>query len=502
MLNNSWLVIILIIYLLALLFILMYSIAQAYLTVSYLKANKKSSKQKPITAPNSQPHVTVQLPIYNERYVAERLIDAVASIDYPKDKLEIQVLDDSTDDTVSIINDRLKYWKEKGLDIKQVRRKNRIGYKAGALREGLKTAKGELIAIFDADFVPGKDFLSEVTPEFTSEHVGMVQTRWGHLNRNHSILTKAQAYTIDAHFRIEQTGRNCTGCFINFNGTAGVWRKQCIIDAGNWQDDTLTEDLDLSYRAQLKGWQFKYLEQTVAPAELPPVMSAVKSQQYRWNKGGAETAKKLWPKLLRAKLPFKVKWQGSFHLLNSAVYIAVIISALCSIPLLHFKQTFPAFKAMYGWLSIFLLSFIIVAWIFFIVGKQYHINTKDLWKNYIKDFPLFLSVSMGLSLHNAIAVIEGYAGRKTPFIRTPKFNNNKEGNSYLQNKLTLIALLELLLVFYFAYGVYYAFQTLDFTMFPFHLMLTVGFAIVSYYSIFHKEYSVSPETTDERTSIA
>lgn len=487
---------ILTLYILALLFILLYSIAQAYLTFSYVKS-KKRKNNKPISRIQDYPTVTIQLPIYNERYVIERLIDSVASINYPKDKLEIQVLDDSDDDTQDIVHTKVEYWRTKGVDIQHVRRENRVGYKAGALREGIKNAKGKYLAIFDADFQPSKEFLLQTIPAFTNERIGMVQTRWGHLNRNNSVLTRAQAVTIDAHFRIEQTGRNSTGCFINFNGTAGVWRKDCILDAGNWQDDTLTEDLDLSYRAQLRGWQFKYLEETVSPAELPPVMSAIKSQQYRWNKGGAETAKKLWGKLIKAPLPFKVKWQGTFHLLNSAVFIAIFISAVCSIPLLHFKQSFPAYKTIYGWLSIFLLSFVIVAWIYYIVTKQRITNKTQLWKNYLSEFPLFLSVSMGLSLHNAIAVIEGYAGRKTPFIRTPKFNINQEENIYVKNSITPVAIMELLLVFYFAYGVYYAFSSLDFTMLPFHMILTIGFGIVSYYSIFHKEYSRNSAHIDE-----
>lgn len=463
----------------------MYSIAQAYLAYRYVSLQKHPKKvENQLIAPEKYPLVTIQLPIYNEQYVTERLIDAVASIDYPIEKLEIQVLDDSTDNTTSIAIAKVKEWQGKGLDIAHIHRTIRTGYKAGALRDGLKVAKGEFIAIFDADFVPDKSFLTNTITAFTSANIGMVQTRWDHLNRDHSILTQTQAFTIDAHFRIEQTGRNKSGCFINFNGTAGVWRKACIIDAGNWQDDTLTEDLDLSYRAQIKGWNFVYLEDTTAPAELPPVMSAMKSQQYRWNKGAAETVKKLWPSLITSSLPLKVKWQGTFHLFNSTVFIAIIISAICSIPLLHFKQMFPEYKNLYATLSIFLTSFFIVAWIYYIVSKTLFKNRKELWLNYIKNFPLFLSVSMGMSLHNAVAVLEGYIGRKTPFIRTPKFSNNIINNSYISKNITILSLVELFLVFYFAYGVYYAIHTLDFTMLPFHLMLTIGFGIVSYYTLF------------------
>lgn len=472
-------------YLISLTFILMYSLSQGYLAYVYLK----KGKQPKLTSftQDQYPIVTIQLPVYNEQYVIERLIDAIAQLDYPKEKLEIQVIDDSDDETVTLAANRINHWKDKGINIKHVRRADRTGYKAGALKEALNTAKGNFLAIFDADFVPEKDFLLKTLPAFTNDKIGMVQARWEHLNRDYSVLTRSQAFTIDAHFYIEQTGRNSSGCFINFNGTAGVWRKECILDAGNWQADTLTEDLDLSYRAQLKGWRFVYLKDTYAPAELPPVMSAVKSQQYRWNKGGAETAKKLWPQLLKADIPLRTKWHGSFHLFNSAVFIAVFISAVCSVPLLYFKQVFPAFKAMYGWLSIFLVSFLIVAWIYYIVNRQQY-QRQFSWKGYIKEFPLFLSISMGMSLHNALAVIEGYIGKKTPFIRTPKFSD-KDENVYIKNNLSVLAVLELLLVGYFAYGIYFAFSTLDFTMLPFHIMLTTGFAIVSYYTLFHRPYN-------------
>ncbi len=492
--SHAIILIILFVYILSLLFILLYSLTQGYLAFSYLRL-KKINTPNGFSASPDIPFVTVQLPVYNELYVVERLIDAVSNLDYPAEKFEIQVLDDSDDETYSIAAARISHWKNKGIQIHHIRRESRTGYKAGALKEGLKTATGAFIAIFDADFVPHPDFLKRALVPFQNNpNTGMVQTRWTHLNKNNSLLTRAQAFTIDAHFHIEQTGRHGTGCFINFNGTAGIWRKTCIIDAGNWHTDTLTEDLDLSYRAQLKGWQFVYLENTTSPAELPPIMSAVKSQQYRWNKGGAETARKLWIPLLKAHLPFKVKWNGSFHLLSSAVFIAVFLSAVCSIPLLHFKTMFPQYRGMYAWLSVFLISFIIVAWIYYIVCRQQQGGVHFSWKRYLKEFPLFLSFSMGLSLHNAIAVLEGYAGRKTPFIRTPKFNAAKGINVYIQNKITLLSLMEVGLVFYFAYGVFFSFKSGDFTMLPFHLMLTMGFAIVSYYTLFHQAYKNAPAT--------
>ncbi|MEM6831667.1 MAG: cellulose synthase family protein, partial [Bacteroidota bacterium] len=282
----EWLIII--VYGLTLFIICLFSLGQFNLAWHYLKS-KKCDDNEGVTELKEYPAVTIQLPVFNERYVIERLIDSVSKIDYPLDKLEIQVLDDSDDETVTIIANKIAHYQGKGIDIRHVRRPDRVGFKAGALQYGMQQAKGEFIAIFDADFVPQPDFLLKTLPRFTSEKVGMVQTKWAHLNTNYGALTKIQAFWLNAHFTVEQKGRERAGSFINFNGTAGVWRKSCILDAGGWQHDTLTEDLDLSYRAQLKGWKFVYREEIESPAELPVVIPAVKSQQYRWNKGAAET---------------------------------------------------------------------------------------------------------------------------------------------------------------------------------------------------------------------
>ena len=280
---------IIIVYTLALLVIFIYSLAQLNLLLNYIKSRKESDEcpQFDFTNEAEIPNVTVQLPIYNELYVVDRLLDNIAKLNYPKDKLEIQVLDDSTDESVKQTASKIRHLQQNGLDIKHIRRKNRTGFKAGALKEGLKTAKGDFIAIFDADFLPDENWLTKTIPYFKDQNIGVVQTRWGHINRDYSILTKIQAFALDFHFTMEQVGRNYKNHFINFNGTAGVWRKACIEDAGNWQGDTLTEDLDLSYRAQLKKWKFKYLEQVETPAELPVVISASRSQQFRWNKGAS-----------------------------------------------------------------------------------------------------------------------------------------------------------------------------------------------------------------------
>lgn len=486
------LLIVLVLYTLALLFIFLYSIAQAHLVYRYLRDRKKIKNNSIQPKENVFPHVTVQLPVYNELYVVERLIDSVASFDYPSDKLEIQVLDDSTDESVDIIAKRVKLWKDKGIDIVQVRRSIRTGFKAGALEDGLVTAKGEFIAIFDADFVPTKDFLQKTVPHFSDMNVGMVQTRWEHINKNYSLLTNLQAFGLDAHFSIEQVGRNSGDCFINFNGTAGVWRKSCIIDAGNWQPDTLTEDLDLSYRAQLKNWKFVYLENVGSPAELPPVMSALKSQQYRWTKGGAEVARKQLGNVLRSDKSLIIKWHGAFHLLNSAVFVSIITCAILSVPLLFIKQYFPEFKQLFLFASLFLFSFFILGVLYWVSNSNRKSTRIKSTIYFIRTFPLFLSVMMGLSLHNAIAVLEGYFGKKTPFIRTPKFNiiNNTDtwkSNKYITNQVNALTITEGLLSLYFLFAVVEAFYIGDYGLLPFHVMLTFGFATVCYYSVFQSK---------------
>ena len=278
------------IYAASLLLIFLYSLAQLNLLFNYLKAKKNPSDSEKfnLNNPSEIPFVTIQLPVYNEKYVMRRLLDNIVEMDYPSEKLQIQVLDDSTDESYGETEIHIKKLQQKGINIQHISRKNRIGFKAGALKEGLKTATGEFIAIFDADFLPKKDWLRKTVPYFKDEELGLIQTRWSHLNRDYSLLTKILAFALDFHFVMEQTGRNFGKHFINFNGTAGIWRKTCILDAGNWSGDTLTEDLDLSYRAQLKNWKFKYLVDVETPAELPVVMSAARTQQFRWNKGAAE----------------------------------------------------------------------------------------------------------------------------------------------------------------------------------------------------------------------
>ncbi|SER07801.1 Glycosyltransferase, catalytic subunit of cellulose synthase and poly-beta-1,6-N-acetylglucosamine synthase [Hyunsoonleella jejuensis] len=489
--------VIIVIYTIALLLIFMYALAQLNLLFNYLSAKKKENEPKfDLSHPNEVPYVTIQLPVYNEMYVMERLLDNIAKIDYPKDKLEIQVLDDSTDETIASTKAHIEKLQATGLDIKHITRTIRKGFKAGALKEGLKVAKGEFIAIFDSDFLPQKDWLKRTVPYFKNKNLGVVQTRWGHINRNYSLLTKIQAFALDAHFTLEQVGRNSKGHFINFNGTAGIWRKQCIIDAGNWEGDTLTEDLDLSYRAQLKNWEFKYLEDVETPAELPIVISAARSQQFRWNKGGAENFRKMmWRVLKSDNISAKTKVHGLLHLLNSTMFFNILVVAILSIPMLYIKNEYAHLKSYFFVMSFFVIStviFFVCYWIMY--RKTYGGGIKN-FVGYIGMFFVFFSIAMGFSLHNSIAVLEGHLGKKSEFVRTPKFNiskfkDNWKNNKYIKKNISIHVVFEGALMLYFGFGMYSAFivgdQGGDFGLFPFHLMLFVGFGYVFFKSILSK----------------
>lgn len=482
------------IYTISLLLIFFYSLAQLNLLINYL-GNKKRNQEAPkynLLDPREIPLVTIQLPIYNEEYVVERLLENIAKIEYPSSKLEIQVLDDSTDDSVHETAERIRLLQETGLDIQHIRRENREGFKAGALKEGLKIAKGEFIAIFDADFLPSSDWLKKTVIYFKDQEIGVVQTRWGHINREYSTLTRIQAFALDAHFTLEQVGRNSKGHFINFNGTAGIWRKTCIIDAGNWEGDTLTEDLDLSYRAQLKNWKFKYLEDVETPAELPVVISAARSQQFRWNKGGAENFRKTVLSVITAKnIPFKTKFHGVMHLLNSSMFLCVFIVAFLSIPMLYIKNMFPHLGWLFEVTSFFIVSTIILFVCYWFTYKSIQGSSFDNFVDYIKLFFTFFSIALGFSLHNSMAVLEGHMGKRSEFVRTPKFNINAltdswKGNKYLAKKLSPNMILEAALMLYFLFGMYSAVPLNDFGLFPFHFMLFLGFGFVFFKSLLAK----------------
>lgn len=479
-------------YSVSLILIFIFSLGQLNLALHYRRKSPKEKEQE--IEPESWPMVTIQLPIYNEKYVVNRLIDSVVNFNYPKDRFDVQVLDDSTDETSEMIAKKLAEYSDIGIEINHIRRKDREGFKAGALRYGTDIARGELIAVFDADFLPKKDFLKKTVTFFDDKEIGMVQTRWGHVNQDYSLLTKMQAFGLDAHFTVEQAGRNKAGSFISFNGTAGVWRKECIKDAGGWSAETLTEDLDLSYRAQLKGWKFKFLEDVIAPAELPILLTAVKSQQYRWNKGAAETAKKNLGNIFRSKLKLSQKFHATLHLLNSSVFLLLLTAGLLSIPMLFIKESHPEYKIYFDIGSVFLLGFFAIAFFYWTAAKK--IRVKNTLKYYVLNFPLFLAFSMGLSLHNGIAVGEGLLGIKTPFIRTPKFNilnkaDKWTGNIYVNFKITPSVIMEGILCLYFIMGIGVGLYLVDFGLILFHFMLALGFGAITFLSLRPLSYARS-----------
>ncbi|MCH2217491.1 MAG: glycosyltransferase family 2 protein [Flavobacteriales bacterium] len=486
------------IYSIALVLILMYALAQLNLLFNYMRAQKQEDDCPKYNLDHSEevPSVTVQLPVFNEMYVMQRLLDNIALLEYPREKLEIQVLDDSTDESVVSTANHIKKLQQQGIDIHHITRTNRKGFKAGALKEGLEIARGDFIAIFDADFLPQKDWLLQTVPYFKNSSIGVVQTRWGHINRNYSTLTKVQAFALDAHFTLEQVGRNSKGHFINFNGTAGIWRKQCILDAGNWEGDTLTEDLDLSYRAQLKQWEFKYLEDVTTPAELPVIISAARSQQFRWNKGGAENFQKMARRVITStSVPLKTKIHSVLHLLNSSMFLMIFLVAILSIPMLYIKNEYAHLKSYFYVMSFFTISSIIFFICYWFMFKKTYGGGFFNFVKYIGTFFTFFSIAMGFSLHNTIAVLEGHIGKKSEFVRTPKFNikslkDSWKNNKYIRKKPSLNVIIEGLLTMYFAFGMYSAFivgdQGGDFGLFPFHLMLFMGFGYVFFKSVFSK----------------
>ncbi len=472
------------IYAFCLLYIFLFSLGQLHLTWIYRRGKRSNSHGENFQS-DFIPYITIQLPVFNEKYVVERLLDAVSQINYPKDKFEIQLLDDSTDETTNILLRKIESMRSRELNITLIHREKRTGFKAGALDHGLKSVKGEFIAIFDADFIPQQDFLQKTIPHFIDSRIGVVQTRWGHINRDYSLLTQLQAFGLDAHFSIEQSARSASGSFINFNGTCGVWRKQCIMDAGGWKFDTLTEDLDLSYRAQLKGWRFQYLEDVATPGELPVIMPAIKSQQYRWNKGGAETARKMFGSVMRSGVSTTNKVHAFFHLFNSTVFLCLLLAALLSVPMLFIKARHPEIRWLFNLGTIFLLGFLSVAMFYWTSTRRFYKHPR---REFIKLFPAFIIVSMGLALHNGVAVMEGLLGRKTAFIRTPKFNvsdlkESWKGNHYADTSFNWMTLLEGILCLYFISGIVAGFYLHDGGLMFFHFMLTLGFGAVFYYSV-------------------
>jgi len=480
------------VYIICLCAIAVYCLFQFHLLTYYLRDRKLTarSSEEGIPVHFEWPRVTVQLPMYNEYYVVERLIDNIVRLDYPAEKLEIQVLDDSTDESLELARNKVKEYQEKGVDIKLMTRVKRHGYKAGALKDATPYAKGEFIAIFDADFLPHPDFLKKTIPHFSDCKVGVVQTRWGHINQDYSILTELQAFQLNVHFTVEQKGRASGNLMLQFNGTAGLWRTDTIIDAGGWEADTLTEDLDLSYRAQLKGWKVIFLEDIKSPAELPAKMEGLKSQQHRWMKGGAETAKKLLPQVWSSDISFVQKVHATVHLLGSSVFLCVFLVGVFSVPLLFLINPLQVDMSI---MSIFLLSTLLISIVYYVanVGKAW--EEKSKLKAIIKFlfiFPAFLALSMGLSFHNSLAVIQGYLGRKSAFIRTPKFNIKNLSDSfsksrYANNKLSFVTVMEGLLALFFLTAIVLGITTGNMSFIIFHILLFFGYSTIFFLSVKH-----------------
>ncbi len=474
---------------LTLVLIFFYAVLQFSLARTYAKTKKKRKDEKPLEFDGHfAPKVTVQLPMFNEMYVAERIIEETAKIDYPRDKFEIQVLDDSTDETKDIIAKKVAEIAATGINIKHIHRTDRTGYKAGALDAAMDVVEGEFIAIFDSDFMPSVDFLKKTIPYFENPKIGVVQTRWGHLNNDYSLLTKLQGFGLDGHFSVEQCGRTASNHFINFNGTAGIWRKETIYDAGGWEHDTLTEDLDLSYRAQMRGWKFKYLEDVVSPAELPITVSALKNQQHRWMKGGAECFKKMWKRLLFAKgVRTTDKMHGLSHLFNSSLFVSIMLMSLLSLVVLHIKDSFADLNFVIQFGSFFILSTIFLFYYYWVGYRHKTENKTKTFFTYTWTFFKYLTVIMGLTLNNTIAVLEGYFGIKSSFVRTPKFNVNAkgdfQGNKYDKKKINLQTILEGVFMAIFGFTAINRAIYGDLGMVPFHGMMAIGYGIIFFNSL-------------------
>jgi cellulose synthase/poly-beta-1,6-N-acetylglucosamine synthase-like glycosyltransferase len=452
-----------------------YGIHRYTLVYLYYK-KKKNSSTEPEQRFSELPQVTVQLPIFNEQYVVDRLLQAVCRLEYPREKLQIQVLDDSTDETVDVAENLVEHYASQGFNISYHHRSDRTGYKAGALHEGLKSASGEFVAIFDADFVPPANFLQRIIHHFTEPKVGMVQTRWSHINRNYSFLTEVEAILLDGHFVLEHSGRARHNVFFNFNGTAGIWRRVAIDDAGGWEHDTLTEDTDLSYRAQLKGWKFVYRQDVECPAELPVEMTAFKTQQARWAKGLIQTGKKILPKVLKSDQPFRVKLEAWYHLTANLSYPLMIILSVLLLPAMVIRFYQGWFQMLYIDIPLFLAST-------FSISSFYLVSQRELfprtWPRAIFYIPFLMAIGIGLTVTNTRAVLEALIGKQTAFARTPKYRveSRKDvvrGAKY-RKRLGLVPWIEMLIGTYFAMTVYYALTNENYLTVPFLMLFVCGY---------------------------
>ena len=464
-------------YVLGLLFLSLFGFHR-YLMV-YLYRRDVGPDPEPPPPPNEWPRVTVQLPIFNEQHVVERLLQAVCALDYPRDRLEIQVLDDSNDETSRIVAGLLPPLQARGWNIRHIRRRGRRGFKAGALEHGLQTARGDLIAVFDADFLPPRDFLKRTVPYFRDPSVGVVQVRWDYLNRNYSLLTRIESVMLDGHFVVEHAARYHSGRFFNFNGTGGIWRREAIQDAGGWEHDTLTEDLDLSYRAQLAGWRFIYLKDRVVRSELPVEMAAFKQQQFRWAKGSMQTARKLLRRILRSPIRREQKAEAFFHLTANVSYLLMLWVGVFLGPSIWARYRLGLYQFLWLDIPIFCLATLSVA-AFYILAEKENPYGYHKWYQWAYLIPMLMAVGIGLSLSNARAVWEGWSGIATPFMRTPKYGvaqastRSWAASRYRLKQLTL-PLLELFMASLFCLVAYYCIKAELWYSLPFVALFLIGF---------------------------
>lgn len=484
-------------YFIVLIILAAYGAHRYWLVYLYYK-NKKNKTTEPAARFDELPRVTVQLPIFNEQYVVDRLLDAICKLDYPREKLDIQLLDDSTDETVAVARELVERYAALGHPVYYLHRENRAGYKAGALEEGLKTAKGEFVAIFDADFVPPTDFLMKCIHHFTNPKIGMVQTRWTHINRTYSLLTEVEAILLDGHFVLEHSGRARSGVFFNFNGTAGMWRRVAIEEAGGWQHDTLTEDTDLSYRAQLKGWKFLYLQDVECPAELPVEMTAFKTQQARWAKGLIQVSKKILPKVFASDVPRAVKVEAWYHLTANLSYPLMIVLSVLLMPAMIIRFYQGWFQMLYIDLPLFMAST-------FSISSFYLVSQKELFpKTWLRAFlflPLLMALGIGLTITNTRAVLEALAGKQTAFARTPKYRVESKkdkvgGASKYRKRLGWVPWIELMIGTYFAAAVYYAIDNENYFTVPFLLLFVLGYWCTGLMSLLQGRFSGMSVSSD------
>jgi cellulose synthase/poly-beta-1,6-N-acetylglucosamine synthase-like glycosyltransferase len=487
---SLWLAIV-VVYGIALFGLSLYSLNHAALVAVFLRRRRQPAQDVGIT---SDPVVTIQLPLFNELYVAERVIRSACEVDYPRELLEIQVLDDSTDETLELTRRLVRDQQARGVPIVHLHRDNRKGFKSGALAYGFEHARGEFIAVFDADFVIPRDFLRRTIPHFADPQVGIVQTRWTYFNDGYSELTRATALALDGHFVVEQAARCWAGWFLNFNGTAGILRRQAIADAGGWQDDTITEDLDLSYRAQLVGWRAKYLPDVVCPSEIPADMHSLKAQQFRWTKGAQETARKVLPRLWRSDVAASVKWQGTMHLLSSLAYPLLIILTLLS-PFVVFAAGARHLKIIWPISLYYLLAFSGTFLCYYTAARV----LGGSWRQRIARFPLFLALSIGMSVHNARAALEGLLGKRSPFERTPKYRvtsyrvSRAAGRYRSRASWSVLGEFLLSACSFVALGL--AIHLRQFGAIPFTLLFAMGYGMVGVYSLSHLRFA-SRRATD------